>query len=51
VKGTDYSATYLPEVAVEQKWTKKEAVIHLCKKAGFFCDAEGIWNDIKVRRY
>lgn len=31
----DYSATYLPEVAYEQKWTQQETVISLVRKAGY----------------
>jgi uncharacterized protein (TIGR00296 family) len=39
VHGTDfqfgsYSATFLPEVAEEQKWTKEETLKHLAKKSG-----------------
>jgi uncharacterized protein (TIGR00296 family) len=30
-----YSATYLPEVAFEQKWNQEEAVISLVRKAGY----------------
>jgi uncharacterized protein (TIGR00296 family) len=29
------SATFLPEVAKEQKWTKEETLAHLAKKGGF----------------
>lgn len=31
----DYSATYLPEVAYEQKWTQQETVLSLVRKAGY----------------
>ena len=30
-----YSATYLPEVATEQGWTREEALASLARKAGF----------------
>ena len=30
----DYSATFLPEVAAEENWTKQETIIHLIRKAG-----------------
>jgi uncharacterized protein (TIGR00296 family) len=30
-----YSATYLPEVAQEQRWNQEEAVVSLVRKAGF----------------
>lgn len=33
--GTDYSATYLPEVASEQRWTHKQAIDSLVRKAGY----------------
>lgn len=31
----DFSATYLPEVATEQKWTKEEAIESLIQKSGY----------------
>ena len=34
-----YSAVYLPEVAVEQGWTKEETLSSLCEKAGTRPDA------------
>lgn len=34
-RGTPYSATYLPEVALEQDWTQEEAVRSLVRKAGY----------------
>eukprot|EP00571_Detonula_confervacea_P006731 CAMPEP_0172313968 /NCGR_PEP_ID=MMETSP1058-20130122/21363_1 /TAXON_ID=83371 /ORGANISM="Detonula confervacea, Strain CCMP 353" /LENGTH=351 /DNA_ID=CAMNT_0013027711 /DNA_START=220 /DNA_END=1275 /DNA_ORIENTATION=+ len=30
-----YSATYLPEVAYEQRWSQQEAVVSLVRKAGY----------------
>ncbi|KAL7552848.1 hypothetical protein ACHAWF_016097 [Thalassiosira exigua] len=47
-----YSATYLPEVALEQQWSQKEAVISLVRKAGY----RGFINDellaqIRCTRY
>lgn len=33
--GQEYSATYLPEVAPEQGWSKEEAVASLIRKAGY----------------
>ena len=34
-KGRRYGATYLPDVAVEQGWTKEETLESLMKKAGW----------------
>ena len=31
-----YSATFLPEVAKEQNWTKEETLIQLARKAGYY---------------
>ena len=47
--GHSYSATYLPEVAKEQGWTKEEAIDSLVQKAGF----RGILNRdaIRLTRY
>ena len=47
-----YSATYLPEVAAEQRWSQKEAVVSLVRKAGY----RGVINDqlmehIRCTRY
>lgn len=33
--GRRYGATYLPDVAKEQGWTKEEAVVSLMRKAGW----------------
>jgi hypothetical protein len=33
--GEQYSATYLPEVAKDQSWNQKEAVVSLIHKAGY----------------
>ena len=33
--GEQYSATYLPEVAKDQSWNQKEAVVSLIRKAGY----------------
>jgi AMMECR1 domain-containing protein len=34
-KGKYYSATFLPEVAAEEKWSKEETLKQLIRKAGF----------------
>jgi len=43
------SATYLPEVAVEQRWSKEETMKNLLQKAGIAKE----WNskDLEVERY
>jgi len=51
-KGNKLNATYLPEVAVEQEWTKLETLKSLIKKAGY----DGATTDeflerIQVTRY
>ena len=33
--GKRYSATYLPDVAVEQGWSKEETIVSLMRKAGW----------------
>jgi len=45
-------ATFLPEVAAEQKWDKKTTMMHLLRKGGFgerF--SESILEQIKLQRY
>ncbi|OBT39797.1 hypothetical protein VE00_09670 [Pseudogymnoascus sp. WSF 3629] len=51
-KGKRYSATYLPDVAVEQGWNKEETLESLVRKAGW--RKGGGWRDVgelKVVRY
>jgi len=48
-----YGATYLPDVAVEQGWTKEECLVSLMKKAGW-SGRKDKWReaaDLKVTRY
>ena len=48
-----YGATYLPDVAVEQGWTKEETLLSLMRKAGWLGRREK-WRevgDLKVVRY
>jgi len=51
-KGKRYGSTYLPDVAVEQGWTKEEALISLMHKAGWSGRDED-WTkiDLHVVRY
>ena len=48
-----FSATYLPDVAVEQGWTKEETIVSLMRKAGWN-GRKDEWrkvDDLKVVRY
>jgi uncharacterized protein (TIGR00296 family) len=50
--GRRYGATYLPDVAAEQGWTKDEALYSLVRKAGWAGGRSG-WKalDLKITRY
>ncbi|OIW26423.1 hypothetical protein CONLIGDRAFT_581479, partial [Coniochaeta ligniaria NRRL 30616] len=50
--GRRYGATYLPDVAVEQGWTKEETIQSLMRKAGYVGKKDR-WREmgIKVVRY
>ncbi|KAL2880805.1 hypothetical protein SGCOL_003832 [Colletotrichum sp. CLE4] len=50
--GRRYGATYLPDVAVEQEWTKEETLVSLMRKAGWV-GSKSKWQDVelKVVRY
>lgn len=50
--GRRYGATYLPDVAYEQGWTKEEALVSLMRKAGWSGRKED-WEKVglKVVRY
>ncbi|OLN94204.1 AMMECR1-like protein [Colletotrichum chlorophyti] len=50
--GKRYGATYLPDVAVEQEWTKEETLVSLMRKAGW-TGSKSKWRDVelKVVRY
>lgn len=51
-RGRRYGATYLPDVAPEQGWTKEETLVSLMRKAGWVGRRDK-WQDIdlKVVRY
>ena len=52
VSGKRYSATYLPEVAPEQGWSREEAVASLAQKAGWKGKlTEKIVESIQLTRY
>ncbi|WYZ34285.1 hypothetical protein EsH8_I_000561 [Colletotrichum jinshuiense] len=50
--GKRYGATYLPDVAVEQEWTKEETLVSLMRKAGWM-GSKSKWRDVdlKIVRY
>jgi len=51
-KGNNLNATYLPEVALEQEWTKVEALKSLIKKAGYDGHvSDEFMERIQVTRY
>ncbi|KAK3290730.1 AMMECR1 domain-containing protein [Chaetomium fimeti] len=45
--GRRYGATYLPDVAVEQGWTKEETLVSLMRKAGWV-GRKDRWAEIKL---
>ncbi|TQV97091.1 AMME syndrome protein [Cordyceps javanica] len=51
-KGRRYGATYLPDIAAEQGWTKDETLFSLVRKAGW-TGSRSRWPDLalKVTRY
>ena len=46
-----YSATFLPEVAVEHKMDKRTTLENLIEKAGYYGDLEDVEKKIKLTRY
>ncbi|KAI0195046.1 AMMECR1 domain-containing protein [Astrocystis sublimbata] len=46
-RGRKYGATYLPDVAVEQGWTKEETLVSLMRKAGWI-GRKDRWQDIDL---
>ncbi|KAK8141828.1 hypothetical protein G3M48_009830 [Beauveria asiatica] len=51
-KGRRYGATYLPDIAAEQGWTRDETLFSLVRKAGW-TGSRARWTelDLKVTRY
>ncbi|KAG7006153.1 AMMECR1-like protein [Physcia stellaris] len=52
-QGKRYGATYLPDVAVEQGWTKEQTIVSLMRKAGWV-GRSADWkkvSDLRVTRY
>ena len=50
-RGGSYSATFLPEVAEEEKWDQRTTLQFLIRKAGYFGPLDSVYNNIKVTRY
>ncbi|KAG6611209.1 uncharacterized protein IUM83_12716 [Phytophthora cinnamomi] len=51
-RGSEYSATYLPQVAREQGWTHVETVTSLMRKAGYRRSvSQDMLKTVKVTRY
>ena len=46
-----YTATFLPEVAIEFKMDKTTTLKHLIRKAGYYGELEDVEKIIKLRRY
>ena len=46
-----YSATFLPEVAAQQKWDQNETLKHLIKKAGYRGDYKEVLEKISLTTY
>lgn len=52
--GRKLSATYLPDVVVEQGWSKEEAILSLIHKAGYsgsVSPGDAVWNSIQLKVY
>lgn len=49
--GRDYSGTFLPEVAAEEKWDQKTTLEYLVKKAGYRNDLDNVKDKIKIKTY
>lgn len=45
--GREYGATFLPDVAIEQGWTKEETVVRLMRKAGWMGKREK-WREVEL---
>ncbi len=49
--GSNYKATFLPSVMVEQNWSKSDALKHACMKSGYRGPYEQVSEIICVTRY
>ncbi|GJQ10395.1 hypothetical protein GpartN1_g2186.t1 [Galdieria partita] len=51
-KGSAYSATYLPEVCLEQGWTKEQCISSLIRKSGYRNTiSENLLKTVRLTRY
>ena len=50
-KGEEYSATFLPEVAEEEKWDQRTTLKYLVRKAGYMGSLDKVLGNMKVTRY
>ena len=50
-KGETYSATFLPEVAEEEKWDQRTTLKYLVQKAGYYGSLDKVLSNMKVTRY
>ena len=51
INSREYSATYLPEVAIEQGWSQEQTLKSLLLKAGCRVDYSEVKNMLRVTRY
>ena len=49
--GTNYSATFLPEVAEEEGWDQRTTLKHLVRKAGYRGSLDKVISKIRLTRY
>jgi len=49
--GRKYSATFLPEVAAEEKWDHQTILQELVEKSGYTRPLETVQKDIKLTTY
>ena len=49
--GTNYSATFLPEVAEEEGWDQRTTLKYLVKKAGYRGSLDKVLSKIRLTRY
>ena len=49
--GTDYAATFLPEVAEEEGWDQRTTLKYLVKKAGYRGSLDKVISKIRLTRY
>ena len=49
--GAHFKATYLPEVALEARWSQSDAIAALLRKAGCPHLPQAAWSSIRITRY